>query len=58
MEDESMYFDGEVISLKRLLDRQNVSELLYLVEFILIVAVKGEKKDEMISKILSLDESD
>ena len=53
-----MYFDGEVISLKRLLDRQNVSELLYLVEFILIVAVKGEKKDEMISKILSLDESD
>lgn len=57
MEDESIFFDSEMISVKRLLEKQDINELLYLIEFILIVAVKGEKKDEMINKILSLDES-
>lgn len=57
MEDEQIFFDSEMISVKRLLEKQDLSELLYLIEFILIVAVKGEKKDEMINKILSLDES-
>ena len=58
MDEERIYFDSEMISIKRLLGRKDVSELLYLIEYILIIAVKGDNKDLMIQKILSLDESD
>lgn len=40
MENETI-FDSEMISLKRLLGRNDRSELFFLIEFILIVAVKG-----------------
>ena len=45
LEDESIIFDAEQISLKRLLSQKDTSELLYLIETILIVAVKGDNKD-------------
>jgi hypothetical protein len=48
LEDESIIFDAEQISLKRLLSQKDTSELLYLIETILIVAVKGDNKDQMI----------
>ena len=48
MEDENIVFDSEMISVKRLLGRCDKSELLFLIEYILIVAVKGENKDIMI----------
>lgn len=48
LEDESIIFDAEQISLKRLLSQKDTSELLYLIETILIVAVKGDNKDRMI----------
>jgi hypothetical protein len=48
LEDESIIFDAEQISFKRLLSQKDTSELLYLIETILIVAVKGDNKDQMI----------
>ena len=48
LEDESIVFDAEQVSLKRLLHQKDPSELLYLIETILIVAVKGDNKDSMI----------
>lgn len=55
MENE-INFDSEQISLKRLFNKNDTSELLFLLEYILIVAVKGEGKDNMIECILSLNE--
>jgi hypothetical protein len=45
LEEESIVFDAEQICLKRLLSQKDSSELLYLIETILIVAVKGDNKD-------------
>ena len=58
LEEESIIFDAEQISLKRLLHQKDPSELLFLIETILIVAVKGDNKDSMIQKILKLQESE
>ena len=41
MEQETI-FDSEMISVKRLLRKGDQNELLFLIEFILIVAVKGD----------------
>lgn len=55
MENE-INFDSEQISLKRLFNPDDCSELLFLLEYILIVCINGEKKDAMIQKILGMSE--
>lgn len=52
----SLVFDSEQISTKRLLGKGDISELYFLVETVLVVAVKGEAKEKVIANILKLDE--
>jgi len=56
--DDTIIFDAEMISLKRLIGQKDPSELLFLTEYILIVACRGERKDLMIQRILDLPEED
>ena len=55
--DEDQYFDSEMINVKRLIDGQDISELLVLTEYILVIVVRGESKDKMINRILQMSVS-
>jgi hypothetical protein len=46
--DSGAYFDLEVINLKRLLDLQDMSELLNLIEFIFVIVMRVDKSKELI----------
>jgi hypothetical protein len=54
--DDQAVFDSEMISLKRMLRRADPSELLFLLEKILVVAIKGDMQETMIERILNLAE--
>ena len=56
MPEEELNFDSEMINVKRLIESQDMSELLFLAEYILVIVVKGERQTDMISKILSMSE--
>ena len=46
-----------MINIHRLIDNQNMSELFMLIEFILVIVVKGQKHDEMLERIYYMSES-
>ena len=42
MDEESIHFDSELVSIKRIIGKKDISEFLFLIEYILIIAVKGD----------------
>ena len=55
-DDEPNQFDVEVIKLKRLLDYQDMNELLVLVEFILDILMRCERQQELVERIVSISD--
>lgn len=55
-DDDPNQFDVEVIKLKRLLDFQDMNELLVLIEFILDILMRCERQQELVERIVSISD--
>jgi signal transduction histidine kinase len=55
--DDEDRFELEVINVKRLLDRADPNELLILFEFICVIAMRSDRMDELVRRIIDMSDT-
>ena len=50
-------FRHDIIDLKKLIEQQDINELLVLIEFILCIVLKCDNSEQLVSQFLQLEET-